>query len=161
MRDDTGFPNCCCRCLRPNPGGSWHLTKTARTHLFDNVYETRYAEARVPMCAGCRWDLRFRVVIAAFGALAVVAGVFGWWYLDTKGDRNYLLIGAVLSFFAGIPVFAVLAWLLDADAPWKIAVLSLDGSGIQFANPEYQRMYIGEAPAWRKEEAVAEKDPWR
>jgi hypothetical protein len=159
MRDESGFPNYCCKCLRPNPGGSWEITRGERNHLHDDVYETKYAHARVPMCAGCRWGLLSRVVVAALGAIAVAGAAFGWWYTEMKGQPVYLLAGAFGAFIIGCVAFAVLAWLVDADA--RVAVLSLDGAGIQFANPEYQRLYIGESRGGGRYEPEREKDPWR
>jgi hypothetical protein len=157
----TNFPDFCCICLRPDPRGTWRVKNSSMEHVGDNRYLTKWAQVDVPLCGGCRLGIWGRLALVLLCSLAAAGGVFGWWYLDTRGETKYLLIGAGLAVVAGFVSFLVFLWLFDADAPKRIAYLRADGSDIEFANPEYQKLYTGESKPGRTNEVNWREANWR
>lgn len=157
----TNFPNFCCLCLRPDPRGTWRVKNASMEHVGGNRYLTTAAQVDVPLCGSCRWNIWLRLAAVLLCTLAVAGAVFGWWYLDTRGEAKYLLIGAALAVGAGFVSALVFLWLFDADAPKRIAWLRPDGSDIQFANPEYQKMYTGESKRGQTGEVNWREVNWR
>jgi hypothetical protein len=123
-------------------------------------YQTRGAFVRVPMCGGCRRDLISRRVLAVIGGLGAAGGVFAWWFLDTNGDPNYLVVGGVIALVVGFVVMVALSWLCDNRLS-RVAHIEVDGSDIEFTNPEYQRRYIGESRDWRHDTTDNGEGRWR
>ena len=148
----TNFPDYCCLCLRPSPDSTWKVSNGQSKHLDGGRYEVTSVSTHVPVCSSCRWNMRMREVAAAVGALVIGALALGWWYLETKGHRGYLIGGAIGALILCLPAFLVLGWLFNVPTHRSVAYIEVDGSDITFANPEYQRMYTGEArlPGQRK-----------
>jgi hypothetical protein len=157
----TSFPDYCCLCLRPKPDGTWQVRNSSTKYLGDNRYEVTTASVRVPVCGSCRRNMRLREVAAAAGALVVAALAFGWWYLDTKGDRGYLIAGAVGALIVALVAFLVLGWLFNVPTRTSVAHIEVDGSDIVFANPDYQRLYTGESRQGRQDDADWRQLNWR
>jgi hypothetical protein len=141
----TKFPDCCCLCLRPHPGGSREVRNGQVKYLGDGRYETTSVSVRVPVCSSCNWSIRMRQVATAVGALGFAGLTFAWWYADTKGSTVYLIGGAILALIVGGIAGLVLGWLFQTPTHRSIAYLEVDGSDITFANPEYQALYTGES----------------
>jgi hypothetical protein len=153
----TNFPNFCCRCLQPNPQGSWPVKNCQRQRFDDGSVEVTQVAVQVPLCGQCRRDIRLRDAGVLGAALAVAVLVLGLWYWDTP-KLDYLPYGAVLAVIVFFLVAVVLACLCG---PKQVAFLQPDGSDITFANPEYQRMYTGESRAGRQDEVNWREIDWR
>jgi hypothetical protein len=140
MNACTDFPNFCCRCVQPDPQGTWPV-KNCRSEQRDNgVLVIHHVEVQVPLCKSCRRELHLRDFGVIAGALVLAALTLALWWLNTPGVDS-LLLGGALSlavFFVSLIVFNCIC------GPRPIAHLRPDGSDITFANPEYQGMYTGE-----------------
>lgn len=75
------------------------------------------------------------------------------------GGTAAVIYGVIVALIAGWVAFAVLRAVLRVEALKDVAYLELDSSDIRFANPEYQKLYMGET---RTEKDVDwEKAHWR
>jgi hypothetical protein len=153
----TNFPNFCCRCLQPNPQGSWQVKNSQREKLENGVVLVREVAVQVPMCGQCRRAIRLRDVGVIGAAFAVGVLALGLWYWDTP-KLDYLPYGVV---FAVIVFFLALVVLGCLFSPKRVAYLQPDGTDIAFANREYQRMYTGESRRGRKDDVDWREINWR
>jgi len=153
----TNFPNVCCRCLKPDPQGTWPIKNSQREKLESGVVLVHEVSVPVPLCGPCRRDLRLRDLGVIGAAFAVGAVALGLWYWNTP-KLNYLPYGAVLAVIVFFLVAVVLACLVG---PKPVAYLKSDGSDIVFANPEYHRMYTGESRRGRTDDVDWREVNWR
>jgi hypothetical protein len=153
----TNFPNYCCRCLQPNPQGTWEVKNSQSQQRENGAVLVREVSVQVPLCGSCGWALRLHDLGTVGAAFSVAGLALAWWYWDTP-DLAYLPYGVGLAI---VVFFVVLIVLACTVGPSQVAHLEPDGSDITFANPEYQRLYTGESRPGRQGQGDWRANNWR
>jgi hypothetical protein len=157
--DYSDFPNFCCLCLRPDPGGTWHVVHKSRRFENYPVYQESTVRFNVPMCRACRWKRRclrwLAIGLSLFiGLVTMIAFAV---LVKNSGGKNGILVPA--SGPIGAAIAGLCLWHALKLSSVHIAVTNWEGTWFQFGNPIYQKLYTGEHKIGRQVEQDAL--PWR
>src|SRR3954453_20060553 len=91
----TDFPNFCCRCLQPDPQGTWPVKNCRREKRDNGVLVIHHVAVQVPLCKSCRRELRLRDFAVIAAALLLAALTLGLWWLNVPRVSSLLWGGAL------------------------------------------------------------------
>jgi hypothetical protein len=159
----TNFPNCCCRCLRPNPGGTWMVVQRYGGRYLPGtlVQEVTKYIFEVPMCRACCWTIHCRRAIAFLLSAGIGLFTLVAFMIAAKSNENFKFVGMVSCWVAGIAAYFGLRGAFKARTLKDIACIDYDGSEIRFWNDEYQKLYTGECRVVSKRDRNPDELTWR